>query len=282
MIKFKENIRLAEHTSFKIGGEAKYFFEAKTKEELVEALEKVEQLKLRFFILAGGSNVLFPDRGFDGVVIKIGIKEFREENGLIYAAAGAKLLDIVMLSAEKGLTGLEWAAGIYGSVGGAIRGNAGAFEGSMADVVKQVEVLKDGKVEIIKDFEFNYRDSVFKKNKDLIILSVVLELKKGKGVEQEIEKNLQYRKDRHPLEYPSAGSIFKNPKIDSAGSLIEKAGLKGKRIGNAKVSDKHCNFIINLGRARADDVIALIDSIKKQVGDLFGVELKEEIVIVKK
>jgi len=305
----KENVSLADHTSFKIGGWTKYFFEANTKKELIKALEAIKQTNLPFFILAGGSNVLFSDNGFDGLVIKIQFSDFKCEDLEIYAQAGAKLSDIVNLSVEEELKGLEWAAGIYGTIGGAVRGNAGAFNDSIRDILKQVEVLVLPDLEI-KNFskdkcQFGYRESIFKKNNDLIIISALLKLKKGnkQKIQEKIENNITYRKDNHPLDKPSAGSIFKNPEfkmidkgllqdypdlkkfsskgIVPAGFLIDAAGLRGKRIGNARISEKHCNFIVNLRRAKAEDVLKLIDLAKEKIRALFGIELQEEIMIIK-
>jgi len=305
----KKGVPLSAYTSFKIGGLAKYFFEARTRDELVNALEAARQTNLPFFILAGGSNILFSDNGFGGLVIKIQFSDFKRQDLKIYAEAGAKLSDIVGLAVESGLTGLEWAAGIYGTVGGAVRGNAGAFNGSVSIILEKVEVLDttDNKIKNFdnKDCQFTYRESVFKKNKDLIILSALFKLKKRDKakIERQMSKNIEYRTENQPIDKPSAGSIFKNPEfkivdkglfkdypdfknfsskgIVPAGFLIDKAGLRGKRIGNAKISEKHCNFIINLGRARAEDVIYLINLVKEKVGALFGIELEQEIMIIK-
>lgn len=305
----KEGVSLAGYTSFKIGGLAKYFFEANTKDELINALQAAEQTNLPFFILAGGSNILFSDDGFNGLVIKIEFSDFKRQDLEIYTEAGTKLSDIVDLAVESGLTGLEWAAGIYGTTGGAVRGNAGAFHRSMSIITKKVEVfdILDKKIKNFdnKDCEFAYRESIFKKNKDLVILSVLFKLKKGKEerIKKQMWQNIEYRAENQPLNKPSAGSVFKNPQskiigkgllkdypdlrnfsssgIVPAGFLIDKAGLRGKRIGNAKISEKHCNFIINLGRARAEDVISLINLVKEKVGALFGIELEQEVMIVK-
>jgi len=303
----KENVSLAELTTFKIGGLARYFFEANTKQDLIKALNTVKQMDLPFLILGGGSNYLFS-KGFDGLVIKIKFSEIKIKKTEIIAQAGAKLSELVNVSLKKHLTGLEWAAGIYGTIGGAIRGNAGAFNGCIANVLKQAEVLifPELQTEIFnnKECRFFYRESVFKENPNLIVLSAVLELKKGEEerIKKKIEKNLDYRKQNHPLDYPSAGSVFKNPefnlinkqilkdypdlkkfsskKIVPAGFLIEKAGLKGKRIGNARISEKHCNFIVNLKRAKAEDIIKLINLVQEKIRALFGVELEPEIKII--
>jgi len=308
----EENISLAEHTTFKIGGKAKYFFIAKTKEDIIKAIKAAQQGGLLFFVLAGGSNVLFSDSGFDGLVIRIQNSKLKIQNANIYIEAGAILADIVNSARHAGLSGLEWATGIPGSIGGAIRGNAGAFSNSIADAVKEVEVLnvkqnkKQPSVFSADDCEFSYRNSIFKKNRDLIILSVGLQLEKGdrEQIKTQTEEHINYRKEHHPLEFPSAGSIFKNPSVENlslarlpahsfpsvplrtgkseipAGFLIEKCGLKGKRVDDAQISEKHCNFIVNLGDATAKDVIELIKLVKQEVKNNFGIELEEEIMIV--
>jgi len=258
-MKFRKNVPLKNYTTFKIGGPAKYFFEAKRKEELIEAIKLAKKLELPFFILGGGSNLLVSDKGFDGLVIKF----------------GQPLSSYVS-------KGLEWAVGIPGTVQGAVYSNAGAFKKSMKDVVKEVEVF-DTKTEKIKNFKskdckFGYRDSIFKKNKNLIILSIKIKSKKSNR--KKIKQYLDYRKKTQPLNLPSAGSIFKNPPAKSAGELIEKCGLKGKRIGNVKISEKHANFIVNLGNGKAKDVKKLIKIIKNKVKNKFGVTLKEEIVVL--
>ena len=301
-LKIKTNIPLKDYTTLKIGGRAKYFFEAKTKKELIEAIKFARQKKLPFFILGGGSNLLVSDKGFDGLVIKFQVSSFKFQDNKIFAEAGVELNDLVKLSAENNLTGLEWAAGIPGTVGGAIYGNAAAFEQSMKDIVKSVEVFDVSKNTgvgplQIKDCRFGYKESVFKKNKNLIILSCVLGLKKGNKkdynppttsshsslcserapIKKKIKYFLNQKKKTQPLKFLSAGCIFKNPKNISAGELIEKCGLKGKRIGRAMISEEHANFIVNLGKARSEDVLRLINLIKKKVKNKFGIELKEEI-----
>jgi len=208
------------------------------------------------------------------------------------------------------LNGLEWATGIPGSIGGAVRGNAGAFNASIADIVKKVEALDVGKnrelisIFSVKECEFDYRESVFKKNKNLIILSTEFQLQKGdkENIEKRMQEYKNYRREHHPLEFPSAGSVFKNlslndfrpeifakyPELNNfreqqkvpVGFLIEKSGLKGETIGDAQISEKHCNFILNLDQARAEDVLELIKLAKQEVKKNFGIELEEEIMIV--
>lgn len=256
---FRKNILLKKYTTFKIGGPAKYFFEAKTKIELISALKLAKEKNLPFFILGGGSNLLVSDQGFNGLVIKFGQP----------------------LSAYV-TKGLEWAIGIPGTIQAAVWGNAGAFGGSMADVVKSVEVLDINslKIKILKnkDCKFAYRDSVFKQKKNLIILSV--EIKTKKSSLKKIKEYLAHRKKTQPLNFPSAGSVFKNPVGLSAGKLIQDCNLKGKKIGNVQVSEKHANFIINLGNGQAKDVIKLIKLIKEKVKNKFGIVLEEEIQLL--
>ncbi len=285
----QKNIPLKNQTTFKIGGKAKYFFQAKSKEELIKAIEFAQSAKLPFFILGGGSNVLVSDKGFQGLVIKIKMSKVKcpalpagRQSPKIYAEAGIKLGTLLKLATGNNLAGLEWLAGIPGTVGGAVYGNAGAFGGAISDIVKKVEVLDTCQLKIknykLRNCQFNYRNSIFKKKKNLLILSCFFRLKKGnkKEIKEKIKYFLDYRKKNHPLELPSAGSIFKNPG-KSARELIEKCGLKGKRIGRVEVSTKHANFIVNLGEGRAEDVLSLINLIKKKVKKRFGVELREEI-----
>jgi UDP-N-acetylmuramate dehydrogenase len=286
----QKNVLLKNYTTFRIGGPAKYFFVAATKEDLIKAISVAKKLKLPFFILGGGSNLLVADEGYKGLVIKIKnqkskIKSTNQKSKIIEAESGALLSQIVSLAVKNNLSGLEWAAGIPGTFGGAIRGNAGSFGRSMKDVVKTVTVLKVGstKSEVRKykkkDCKFSYRESVFKKKPNLIILSAEIQLKKGKKreIQSKIKEYLNYRKETQPLNFPSVGSVFKNPIGKSAGFLIENCGLKGKRIGNVKISDIHANFIVNLGNGKAKDVKKLINLAKKKVKNKFGIDLKEEI-----
>jgi len=302
--KIKKNVLLKNHTTIKIGGQAKYLFEAKTKEDLILAIKTAKKLKLPFFILGGGSKLLVADQGFKGLIIKVqsSPKESlrfptgQAKSRTVYAEAGVSLASIVLEAKENSLTGLEWAIGIPGTIGGAVRGNTGAFGKSIGDLVKEVEVFDSKKQEIKtfekKDCNFGYRESIFKENSNLFVLSVKIRLKKRKKseMEKEINEYLNYRKKIQPLNFPSSGSIFKNPSPSqvflkkfgrasgfSAAELIEKCKLKGKKIGNVKISEKHANFIVNLGNGKAKDVKKLINLAKKKVKEKFGVNLKEEI-----
>lgn len=300
----RRNILLKNYTTFRIGGPARYFFKAETKKDLIQAVKIAKRYNLPFFILGGGSNLLVSDKGFKGIVIKIQLSDYRIKGSEILTEAGTPLSLLVSKSIEKNLTGFEWAAGIPGTIGGAVRGNAGAFGGETKDVVKEVEVfnLKNLKTENIKnsDCQFGYRESVFKKKRNFIIFSVVLKLEKNskKKIKETTKKYLIYRKERHPQE-PSAGSVFKNIGIDKlkrdflkkfpkakkvikgktlpVAFLINQCQLAGKKIGKAQISKDHPNFIINIGDARAEDVKKLINLTKKKVKSKFGIILKEEV-----
>jgi len=314
--KIKKNVLLKDYTTFGIGGPAKYFLETEKKEDIVRVISAAKKFNLPFFILGGGSNLLVSDKGFKELVIKIKNKELKVKNNKIFVEAGVVLNQLVNTALKNNLSGLEWAAGIPGTVGGAICGNAGAFNKSTGDLVKNVEVLEvaNCKIKILnnKDCNFRYRDSIFKHKKNLIVLSATLQFKKRnkKEIKERIKKYLNYRKETQPLNYPSAGSIFKNPKGFSgaaasfaaasfaaarqgeedessslsfaaasfaAARMIEECGLKGKRIGNVKISEKHANFIVNLGQGKAKDVKKLIELAKKRVKNKFGIDLEEEI-----
>ena len=289
-MKFRTDVLLKNYTTFRIGGPAKYFYIARTKQDLIKAIKTAKELKLLFFVLGGGSNLLVSDKGYNGLVIsyQLSIINFLplKAGFKIVAGAGLPLGKLVSASAEKGLTGLEWAAGIPGTIGGAIRGNAGAFGKSMADVVKSVEVFNVGenisRPFLNKDCEFEYRDSIFKHNSNLIILSAKIQLKKGdkKEIQKKIKEYLDKRKKTQPLGFPSAGSIFKNPEGFFAAELIEKCGLKGKKINEVQISEIHSNFIVNLGKGKAKDVEKLIKLVKQKVKQKFGIDLEEEIDIL--
>jgi UDP-N-acetylmuramate dehydrogenase len=309
----KENEILAPYTTFKIGGPARYFYSAKNEEDFIKAVSVANSYNLSYFVLAGGSNILISDDGFDGVVIKkkngVLPREFKIEGGIIICDALVKLGVLVGATAEAGLTGLEWAAGIPGTVGGAIRGNAGAYGKQMSDVivdVKSVCNFEKGHINRLqkKDLGFDYRTSVYKKShKKCIILSTKIQLKEGdkETIRKKIKDVLNRRKTSSTPQYPCAGCIFKNPTVQDdklleqfkkdkgitpvdnkipAGYLIDSLGLKGKKIGKAEISDKNANFILNIGGATAENVIILISYIKQQVRDNYGIQLKEEVELI--
>jgi len=310
----RKNVLMKRYASFKIGGKAKYFFVARRKENLINAILVARKYNLPFFILGEGTNLLVSDRGFKGLIIKVENKKYKiprtrtssvrgKQNNLLYAEAGVPMRVLVRETTERGLGGLEWAAGIPGTIGGAIRGNAGAFGAETGDNILWVETLdKKGNIKKIsrKKSNFSYRSSIFKK-RNLIIISALIKLKKKnkKTIKKTVKDCIKYRRERLPLNYPSAGSVFKNYDIKKisrrlkkffsriikkdpfpiipAAYLISEAGLKGFKIGRAQISKKHPNFIINLGGAKAKDVIKLINLAKKRVRNKFGIILEEEI-----
>jgi len=282
-MQFQRNILLKNHTTFKIGGRAKYFFTAKNKTGLIKAVTEAKKLNLPFFVLGGGSNLLVSDKGYPSLVIQTKNQKIKVKNNVILAEAGVSLSRLVGLAFKNSLTSLAWAAGIPGTVGGAIFGNAGAFGESMKDIIKEVEVFdaKKNKLRKLKNknCQFSYRSSIFKKNPNLIILAchVILGAGDRQEIKQKMQEHLNYRYERHPKE-PSAGSIFKNPKGSSARELIDICGLKGKKIGGAQISKIHSNFIVNFNKASSQDALKLINLIKKEVNKKFKIKLKEEII----
>jgi UDP-N-acetylmuramate dehydrogenase len=301
------DVALAKYTTFKIGGAAKYFFIAQDNEDLVRAVTFAKKLKIPSYILGGASNVLVSDQGFNGLIIINQAKDilFKKDNRVV-ADAGVNLMELVNKSVAEGLSGFEWAAGIPGSVGGAVRGNAGAYGGQMSDNLISCEVMRGSKQFIMnkKNCGFDYRDSVFKHNSDVII-SAEFALQKGDKIalQNKILQILSDRKFKQPLEFPSAGCVFQNvlinytneAKVKQIGNLpkeyldrkkipsawlIEQLDLKGKIIGEAQISNKHANFIVNLGKATANDVIQLISLVKMKVRNSYGIELMEEIEYV--
>ncbi len=301
----RENVSLRPYTTFKIGGPARLFCAAESKEDIIKALKTVKKHDLPFFVLGEGSNILVAESGFPGLVLRIKNKEIKREGNVLSVGAGAPLRKVVDFSCREGLSGLSWAAGIPGTVGGALRGNAAAFSGDMAGVVGAVEVFdaQTGEKRFLEaeDCEFGYKESIFKKNPELVILSAQFKLEEGgkEKIKERMEAHLAYRKKNHPLRHASAGCIFKNVEgeikdkdlikrypllrefnekgIAPAGYLIEKVGLKGEKKGDAQISKEHANFILNKGEASAEDVFFLIKKAKKEVKKVFGVELEEEI-----
>lgn len=306
MISIQKNIPLAPYTTFKIGGPAKFFVEVKNQEELGEAFLYAKKNNLEIFILGSGSNILVSDEGFRGLMIRLINDSCSFRKNFVECDGGVQLSKVVSLATENGLTGLEWAAGIPGSIGGAIRGNAGAFGGEMANVIKEVTIFnKTGLTEIYdsKKCVFSYRNSIFKENRKLIVLSTVLELQEGDkdNIEAKVRENIKKRLERQPKGIASAGSFFENPVVTDkklisnfekdtgslikdnkipAGWLIAEVGLLGKKIRGAKVSEDHGNFVINTGDATAQDVIILASLIKQRVRSKLGVQLKEEVQYV--
>lgn len=307
IMQIQNNIELSNYTSFKIGGLARYFVEIKNELDLKEVFLWLKEKKEKYLILAGGSNVLINDGIFEGLVIRISNNDLFVRGDRLECGAGASLAKSLSLAVRESLGGLEWAVGIPGSTGGAVRGNAGAFGGQIGDLVEIVEVfnLKKNKIEVLsnKDCLFSYRDSVFKEKKDeYIIWKVFLKLKKREQSEiQSLLSNYLERRVKTQPRLPSAGSVFKNLDADmikdvnidlyerarekniikdgliAAGWVIDQLDLRGKKIGDVKISLEHANFIVNTGQAKAENVVMLISFIKQQVRDKFKIQLQEEI-----
>lgn len=284
-ISFLENEPMKNHTTFKTGGNASVFICPESEEQLSEILKLIKKCGLKPFILGNGSNLLVNDEGIkDRPVIYIddGLDFVRLiDETTIEVGAGASLSSLCRFAHENGLTGLEFAFGIPGSCGGAAFMNAGAYGGEMKDVVARCNHLDfDGNKGYFdrEDLDFGYRHSVYSDN-DYVITSIVLSLEKGDKDEiyAKMRELLQRRKDKQPLEYPSAGSVFKRPEGYFAGALIEQSGLKGKRIGGAMVSEKHAGFIINYENATTQDVLDLVKFCQDTVMEKFGVMLEREI-----
>lgn len=253
----------------------------------MEAIEFAKGKGLPFFVFGGGSNILFRDDGYNGVAIKSQISNIKYQNLSIVAGSGVLLSQLIIKSIDAGLSGLEWGIGIPGTIGGCVAGNCGAYGHDVSESIEFVYAMDEKGV--VKKYskeecEFAYRESRFKNppaGKREIILEVELKLKKGdrKKSEKEIKEILTNRKGKIPP-YPSIGSIFKNPKPLVARKLIEECGLAGTKVGGAQISELHANFIVNLGGAKAEDVLALIKLCKEKVKDKFKIELEEEIVVV--
>ncbi len=309
---FQEHVSLREFSNYKIGGKARYFYVPKTAEEVLKGIEKAQKEKLPIFILGGGTNLLIHDKGFAGLVIKPEITLLKVEGEKVRVGAGVSVADLLTLTIEQSLSGLEWAGGLPGTVGGAIRGNAGAFGGETKDLIEEVTSLdiSGPAPKIVKrtraESKFGYRSSIFKERDGKeIILEAVFNLQKGekRAIQEAIESKIRYRQERHPIDLPNIGSIFKNvdwkdvpeewqnkfsdkmkkdpfPVLPTA-ILLSEAGLKGVREGGAMFSPKHPNFIVNVEDATAEDVRKLIDVAKKTVKEKFGITLEEEVIYVK-
>ncbi len=342
MIEIKQNIRLAPYTTFNIGGIARYFIDVSSEDELREALDFAYKERLRFVIVSGGSNMLFPDDEFGGLVIHISGGDVKFYGNKIIADAGANFTETIRKSAKMGLTGWENMCGIPGSVGGAVRGNAGAFGTEIKDVLSKARAM-DVQTGEVRDFgtkecEFNYRTSFFKTHPEWVVLTAVFKLStvdeyeidrstnklskplspaahcpgfessftsqsSSKSPLEKCDEIVAEREKRHLQNVQCAGSFFKNPVCSEypevirqfetdkntksredrvpAGWLIEQCDLKGTKVGDALCSEQHPNYLVNIGNATQEDVLQLADTIKRRVKDKFGVELEEEVTIIK-
>ena len=277
-----ENVPLREHTTYKVGGNAKCFVYPQDTKKLIKLLKYINKNNIKYKILGNGSNTLFSDKEYDGIIIKLDKFDDIEIKGYtVVVGAGYNLMKLASLCARRSLAGLEFASGIPGTIGGAVYMNAGAYKSDMGYIIKKVKVLTP-EFRVInmtnRELDFHYRSSFFQKNPGYICLQATLGLKKGK--KEEIQKVNKERKERRlesqPLEYPSAGSVFRNPEGLFAGKLIEDLGFKGLMKGGAQISNKHANFIINRNNAKASDIKYLIDLAHDKVLEKYKVDMKIE------
>ncbi len=286
------NEPLRSHTTFRVGGNADAFLHVKNEEELKQILQLCHQKDIPYFVLGNGSNLLVSDEGYRGLIISIGkeLAQITTEGNRIVAQAGALLSSVAQTAAKNSLTGMEFASGIPGSIGGAVVMNAGAYDGEMKMIVESVTVLTgDGEIRVFsgEEMDFGYRTSRLKKDTGSykekgIVLSVTLALKEGdrSAIYEKMNDLAGRRREKQPLEYPSAGSTFKRPEGMFAGKLIMDAGLRGYTVGGAQVSEKHCGFVINKDKATAADIYALILDVQEKVKETFGVALEPEVIFV--
>lgn len=308
MITIQENVALAPFTTFKVGGLARYFVTVRSVEELQEALQQARQQEWPIFILAGGSNLIISSVGFAGLVIHVQIVSHAVENNHLTSGAATLMSTLVDESITAGLAGLEWAGGLPGTFGGAIRGNAGAFGGEMKDVVETVTTVNHHTGELRQwtnaDCQFEYRGSIIKREPHEVIIEATLSLEPGnkEQLRATADDHIRYRQEKHPLEFPNAGSVFKNTPVESVppsalpqfepfiktdpfpvvptAKIIAEAGLAGLKVGNAEVSTKHTNYIVNRGQATGEEIIELIKQVKQKVEEKFGITLEVEPELV--
>lgn len=279
---------MSRHTTFRIGGEAACFIRISSEEQLQKLIPYFENVGVEYFVLGKGSNLLVGDKGYPGVILQISdaCQQIEAEENRLQVQAGAALSKVAFFAMERGLEGLEFAAGIPGTVGGGVVMNAGAYGGEMKQVVESVRVLSsEGEILTLDNdtMEFGYRTSIIR-NRNFTVLSVTFRLREGnrEEIRARIEDFQKRRMEKQPLNYPSAGSTFKRPEGYFAGKLIMDAGLRGFQIGDARVSDKHCGFVVNVGKATARDVTDVIEEVQEKVRERFGVSLEREVIYLGK
>ncbi len=286
-ISHKINEPLSLHSTFKVGGEAKLFVSPSTEDELAETIRLSKDLDLRTLVIGRGSNIVFSDCGFNGVIIStFSLNDCSIDGTEISAGAGIPLIELASTAAKHSLSGLEFSYGIPGSLGGAVFMNAGAYDGEMKNVVVKSRYY-DVTADTFGEFKsnehcFGYRDSIYRSHPEWVIVSAVMGLSIGDRatIEAKMKDFMSRRREKQPLEYPSAGSAFKRYPGRYTAQMIDEAGLKGYRIGGAQVSEKHAGFIINTGGATANDVRSLSDFIKQKLFELHGIEIESEIIFV--
>lgn len=284
---YEEEISLKKYNSYRINTIAKFLVFPINVQELICILEFLRNKDIKYYILGNGSNVIFSMEYFDGVIIKLdNFNSILYKDNLVTVGAGCSLIKLSLDTIDRGLSGMEFSTGIPGCVGASVAMNAGAYNSDISNILKEVLVLTpENKIITLKknDLDFSYRDSFLKRNKDFIVLSATFELSSGSVDDMKCQV-IERRKKRvlsQPLEFPNAGSVFRNPENDYAGSLIEKANLKGYNINGAEVSEKHANFIVNKGNASGKDIICLIEKIQKEIKEKNNVDLILEQIIVR-
>ncbi len=277
------DVPMKNYTTFRIGGKADLLVKPKTYQQIAEIINLCKKHEVPYYVLGNGSNLLVSDEGYRGVIIHVynQLADIKVEGNRIIAGAGAILSKVATVAMENSLTGLEFAHGIPGTLGGAVVMNAGAYNGEMKNVLISCEVMdEEGNVMTLSkdELELGYRTSIIQ-NKNYIVLRATIQLEKGEkeNIKAYMKELMLRRKEKQPLDKPSAGSTFKRPEGYFAGKLIMDSGLKGYQIGGAKVSEKHCGFVINTGNATCQDVVDLIEHIQKEVKKQFNVELKTEV-----
>ena len=288
----KENIKYNEsmkkHTTMKVGGEAKVLVEPESVEEIKQVIDFAKENNIEYYVIGKGSNLLVSDDGVDGIVIKISSKfsDIKVDGNTIYATSGASMPLVSITAKNNMLSGFEFACGIPGTIGGGVKMNAGAYGSEISNIITEITYLdEEGSIKTIKneDAKFGYRDSIFKQNDKLVILSAKFELEEkenNKEIEKIMNENNNSRRQKQPIELPNFGSVFKRPEGHFVGPMIIECGLQGYKVGDAQVSTKHAGFIINLGNATCKDVEELIEIIKEKVYEKFNVHLETEVQFI--
>ena len=288
MIRLEQEM-MSKHTTFCVGGPAAFYLVPETMEEVPEAIRFAREKKLPFYLIGRGSNILVGDGGYDGVIIEIGKGLEKIEcrpDGTVEAQAGISLARMASRLADRGLTGFEFASGIPGTLGGAITMNAGAYGGEIKDCIKSATVLTESGDRLVLDkekMELGYRSSIVQKEQYIVLLAI-FSFEKGEPeqIKAQMKELNRKRREKQPLEYPSAGSTFKRPEGYYAGKLIEDAGLRGYRVGDAQVSEKHCGFVVNRGHATAAQIRQLMQDVQDTVKEKFQVDLEPEVRMIGK
>lgn len=285
--KVLENEPLAKHTTIKIGGPADIYIEPNSTNSLCKAIEIIKDNNVKWTVIGRGSNLLVADKGIEGVVIKLGagMDDFDLNGEILTVGGGCSVIRLATIISKKGFSGLEFASGIPGSIGGAVYMNAGAHGSDMSNIVVKARILfDDGTIQWLsnQELEFSYRTSILQEKRPGICIEAVLQLKTGEkeDIVAVMQKNKDYRRDTQPWNYPCAGSIFRNPLPNYAGQLVEAAGLKGYQLGGAKISEMHGNFIVNAGGATAQDVLDLIEFVKKTILEKYDITMETEVEII--